>query len=525
MKPLPRINLVRVFQILQEMSKTASTYFSRKTIRYSRLVFIFLLFALIFFLVGCQPQTESIALETGSTPQPESVPEGAVVAPMPPRPQYEPGALVLYTAQTGDTLPALAAHFNTSVAEILAANQVIPADATTMPPGLPMNIPIYYLPFWGTQFQIIPDSLFINGPAQVDFDAVAFIGEHDGWLRNYREYAAGEWRSGAQIVNYVAEKFSVSPRLLLALLEYQAGSLSQPALPIDVDELYPLGYQNRGYRQLYLQLAWAANALNDSYYGWRTGRLALISHRDGTIERPDPWQNAATVALQNYFAFLYPASDDYAYVVGPDGFARTYQDLFGDSWSDVQDHIAGSLVQPAMRLPFEVGKTWAFTGGPHTAWGTGNPWAALDFAPPTVIQGCSSSSEWNTAVADGFVARSETGIVELDLDGDGDVRTGWVVFYLHLATSDRAVVGAVLEVGDPIGHPSCEGGTSTGTHVHIARKYNGEWIPADGPLAFNLSGWIAHYGDEPYKGTLTRFSETVTASTSSNQSTWITASQ
>jgi hypothetical protein len=61
--------------------------------------------------------------------------------------------------------------------------------------------------------------------------------------------------------------------------------------------------------------------------------------------------------------------------------------------------------------------------------------------------------------------------------------------------------------------------------VHIARKYNGEWIPADGPLAFNLSGWVAHYGDEPYKGTLTRFSETVTASTSSNQSTWITAGQ
>jgi hypothetical protein len=125
----------------------------------------------------------------------------------------------------------------------------------------------------------------------------------------------------------------------------------------------------------------------------------------------------------------------------------------------------------------------------------------------------------------GIVARSETGIVELDLDGDGDVRTGWVVFYLHLATSDRAVVGTVLEAGDPIGHPSCEGGTSTGTHVHIARKYNGEWIPADGPLAFNLSGWVAHYGDEPYKGTLTRFSETVTASTSSNQSTWITAGQ
>ncbi len=37
-----------------------------------------------------------------------------------------------------------------------------------------------------------------------------------------------------------------------------------------------------------------------------------------------------------------------------------------------------------------------------------------------------------------------------------------------------------------------QGGEVTGTHVHIARKYNGEWILADGPLAFNLEGWITH---------------------------------
>jgi hypothetical protein len=65
--------------------------------------------------------------------------------------------------------------------------------------------------------------------------------------------------------------------------------------------------------------------------------------------------------------------------------------------------------------------------------------------------------------------------------------------------------------GDPIGWPSCEGGHTTGTHIHIARKYNGEWIPADGPLAFNLDGWIAHNGTEPYLGTLTKGGLIVTA--------------
>ncbi|MGB3701988.1 MAG: hypothetical protein WA997_12025, partial [Anaerolineales bacterium] len=65
--------------------------------------------------------------------------------------------------------------------------------------------------------------------------------------------------------------------------------------------------------------------------------------------------------------------------------------------------------------------------------------------------------------------------------------------------------------------------TSTGTHIHIARKYNGEWILADGPLAFNLDGWIAHNGSQKYQGTLTRFSNTVTACECSDSASFIAA--
>lgn len=64
------------------------------------------------------------------------------------------------------------------------------------------------------------------------------------------------------------------------------------------------------------------------------------------------------------------------------------------------------------------------------------------------------------------------------------------MYYLHLATRARITVGREVKAGDPVGYPSCEGGRVTGKHVHIARKYNGEWILADGPLAFNLEGWL-----------------------------------
>ena len=115
------------------------------------------------------------------------------------------------------------------------------------------------------------------------------------------------------------------------------------------------------------------------------------------------------------------------------------------------------------------------------------------------------------ASAAGQVVRSTTGVVVLDLDGDGFEQTGWDLLYLHIATKDRAPLGVWLDAGGLIGHPSCEGGIATGTHLHFARKYNGEWVLADGPLPFTLSGWVAHAGKKPYEGTLTKGDKTVIA--------------
>src|SRR5215207_1972625 len=56
--------------------------------------------------------------------------------------------------------------------------------------------------------------------------------------------------------------------------------------------------------------------------------------------------------------------------------------------------------------------------------------------------------------------------------------------------------------------------TARGKHrspLHIARKYNGEWILADGTLAFNLEGCVVHEGSRAYKGTMQRGPLTIIA--------------
>ena len=491
------------------------------------IVILAVCFSFCFSIVGCQPVPQQSPIGGESIPRldDELSPvetQLELPTPFPTRPVYSPGEMVEYVAQTGDTIPAIAVHFNTTVEEILEANDFIPPETTTLPPGMPMQIPIYYEFFWGSPYQIIPDNLFINGPSQIGFETEDFVTGQPGWLREYTEYAAGKNRTGAQIVDYVAQNFSLSPQILLALLDFQVHALSTGEFPSTVDDRYILGYEDLLHKGLYLQLVLAADLLNDGFYRWRNGKLGSMEFTDGSIENIDPWQNAATASLMNYFALNLP-KEKYMQAIGQDGIARNFATLFGDPWFDVQPHLPGSLQQPDMNLPFEGGKTWAYTGGPHTGWGTGEPFAAVDFAPPAVIGGCIPSGEWNTAVANGVVARVDEGVLELDLDGDGDVRTGWVVLYLHVATKDRAPVGENLVAGQPLGHPSCEGGTSTGTHIHIARKYNGEWIPAGGILPFNLEGWVVHEGGEIYQGTLTLFSQEIVASPNAVKDNYITS--
>lgn len=316
-------------------------------------------------------------------------------------------------------------------------------------------------------------------------------------------------RTGAEAVDYIAQNYSVSPQLLLALLEYQAGALTQSEPPAGK---YVLGFRRVNYETPYLQLIMAANTLNNGYYNWRAGRLTELELLDETLFRPDPWQNAGSVALQYYFSRLY-SGERYFASIGPEGLARVYQIFFGDPWANLVTVLPGSLQQPALQFPFVPGQLWAYTGGPHTGWGTGEPLAAIDFAPASDTTGCYTveTDKYATAMTDGLVLRSDIDGVIIDLDKDGDERTGWVLFYLHLATRARIPLGSEVKAGDPVGYPSCEGGHVTGTHVHVARKYNGEWILADGPLAFNLEGWMAHNGSQVYKGTLTRGGAVITA--------------
>lgn len=459
------------------------------------------------FLASCDGLSEVDRSPTIDTADAQTPPSAIPITPIEP----VPGELVEYIVQSGDTLSAIAAHFNTTTNEITQANPEIPFEVTTLPPGLPLTIPAYFLPLRSSSFKVVPDSEVVYGPSSINFNIASEIQGHPGFLNSMSDYLYKYTRPAWEVIELVSEEYSIHPRLLLTLLEFQTEALSNPS-PMESEIEYPLGVIDPFSKGLYWQLSWAARRINDGFYGWRAGTLNEFSVASGHILRPDPWQNAGTIALYNLFSEIY-SLDDLNFIMGPDGFQKTYRDLWGDPFEYEIEPIPSNLLQPEFGLPFETGVIWDYSAGPHFSWGSNLPLGAIDFAPPAVEGGCAQSEVWITAPSAGTIARSENSAVILDLDQDNDERTGWVLLFFHVEERDRIPPGVEVEPGSRIGHPSCEGGRSTGTHFHIARRYNGEWLPAAGIVAFVLDGWVVEYGEEPYLGTMSKGSITIEACT------------
>ena len=150
-----------------------------------------------------------------------------------------------------------------------------------------------------------------------------------------------------------------------------------------------------------------------------------------------------------------------------------YQASFGPiNWNSAQTSnlLPAGLSSPHWLCPWELGiKSGYIRVGPIPHGALAIRWRPLTLPLPPETSGCDASPEWALAVADGVIARVDEGLVMLDLDGDGNSQTGWVIQYLHLLPESVPAPGTHLKQGDSIGHPSCAGGHATGRHVHIAR--------------------------------------------------------
>ena len=472
-------------------------------------------FLLIMFL--CISVLSCSEIESSHTSEVVQAPTtaDAIVTLTPTKPPIQDGYLEYFT-QSGDTLPAVAAHFGVEPADIQSEH---PLDAVLIiDPGTRVLVPDVLDEITPTEI-LFPDAAIVFSPEAVDFNIQAFADEHSGYLSTHTMVMNRGTTLSSEVIAQLALDYSINPRILLALLEAESGWVS--GLPETKEEsLYPFGFIRTDRADIYLQTGLAIRRLSQGYYNWRAGIQSDLTFPDGSTLRLAPSLNAGTVAVLNFFAQNHNIEEWEQIVYGEQGITITYEALFGDPWERVvglDPLFPSGVTQPGMNLPFQPNEKWNYTCGPHDTHylyhyrKEEGPAAALDFVPPLNSPGCSNSTRWATAVAAGRVVRAGNGVVALDLDKDGYEQSGWVLVYNHIANSHRVELGSILEKDDVIGHPSCEGGSSTGIHIHVMRKYNGEWVLADGGLPFVLSGYRASRGEGYCGGSLDNGENVVTA--------------
>lgn len=426
-----------------------------------------------------------------------------------------------HTVQAGETLTKIAERYDVSIRALLNANDLPNPDFLRV--GQVLELPEPPADFTPAN-HILPDSRLVRSIGASSFNIDRFVQSRPGALREMTELmptrqANGTTRSeqmtGSQIIDRVSREYSVDARILITFLEYFSGLVSDPTAGGDA-ELYsllaaePAGAKAR--QGLYNQLSWLADQLNKGYYDWKYRGKTILDAPDGSRLYYHPSLNAGSIAVQ-YAAAQFRSVTQWEADVSADGLRDTYQQLFGDPFVEEHETVPADLRQPELTLPFPRGDVWRYTGGFHGGWGNGSAWSAIDFAPPdnATAGWCYTSKFPVTAAAGGVIARLAEGVVLLDLDGDGDEGSGWTLLYLHITRHDALAEGQAVEVGNILGYASCLGGYSTATHLHFARLYNGEWLPADCNRCpaettvppFVMSNWkVVGLGSQLYQGFL-----------------------
>lgn len=320
---------------------------------------------------------------------------------------------------------------------------------------------------------IISNGEFSYGPAALETKTEQVI--RASGEQNYSDIA--------NIINNKSLLYSINPNLLTACYVYfkqenmQPNNLSSDSL-IDMyaawllDGYYGSKYRNERQKNI-------PSASGTTYQGWKIPE-SDIPEDNNSVD--------ATYAVKRLIGIFSPSEEKAKQHWVQ--FSEFYNTNYGTESRSAADPVPQGL-QINSHLPF-VG-TFLFTGPPHDTYGTGGgPWGAIDFAPRDVTN-CNTSAEWVIANEDGEIVYSDNGHIYLDTDGDGNIKTGTDYFFLHIASQDRLQTGIKVKRGDRIGHPGCEGGTSTGTHFHFAVRVNGEWLPVvdsrTGKSVITLDGW------------------------------------
>ncbi len=302
----------------------------------------------------------------------------------------------------------------------------------------------------------------------------------------------------AEAISHWAGYSSISPKVLIALMEQQTGAISRAQKGVPAKPFGNLSRAN-GF----------AEQVRDISHQLATKLYARVAALDAGLAGNTEFAASANPNASNPLHALFEnrMSIDANIDQNLSDFAQTYQRLFGREFNLNNAGAAlraANLAGPAngvLQFPYPVGASW-HVGGAHTTTGSGNyPMSSLDMSLGGGW-GSNQSSVWVSASAGGTFKRHSSCFAEVVHSG------GWSTTYYHLMNIQYNS-GATVAKGARIANPAnskaqalCNGGSSTGPHEHWSLKSNGSYVHLHGVY---LSGWQITATGTSYDTNCSRF--------------------
>lgn len=320
-----------------------------------------------------------------------------------------------------------------------------------------------------------------------EFDTAAWFARKAPHLRNQ-----------AESISHWAGYSGISPKVLIALMEQQSGVVSRRNSRVD------------GMRQPFGRLSKQVGFNAQTRDVAQALRQALYEREDATSALA---RGPVALAKANPLKLLHVRSGDSlpsAALKGDFEFQQVYSRLFNGPRRAVDGRTRAATAAARdvsiyassfLQFPFPIGQRW-HVGGAHTNTGSGNyPMSSLDMSLGGGW-GSNQSNTWVVASAPGTFKRHSSCFAEV-VHSNGLSTTYYHMMNLRYAT------GATVNRGASIGNPAntqaqalCNGGQSTGPHVHWSLKSNGSFYHLNG---VTLSDYVITATGSSYDTNCSRF--------------------
>ena len=320
----------------------------------------------------------------------------------------------------------------------------------------------------------------------------------DGYLKSQAPHLLEH----AEVISHYAGYSSISPKLLIALMEQESGVVTDSKTQAKLDRPFGILSSKVGFRE---QVEDISSRLASEFYKGHSFSETGINEKLTT-------DRDAIKALKAILAPKYQSNADSALKANETAHHKAvisvgqlYNKLFGDSDHKVKARTANQSkianIDNYFQLPYLVGETWR-NGGSHTNTGSGSyPQSSLDFNDGG-RWGDNLRHIWVTAAAPGRVKYHSSCFMEVIHED------GWSTTYYHLENIQYGTNANVsrntriANYADTYNQALCDGGQSSGPHLHFSLKRNGQFYHLNG---IKLSGYTVDTGRDSYDGNCNYF--------------------